>query len=29
MVDPELHWRKVWTSEAPNEVSWFEAEPAT
>ena len=29
MDDPELHWRKVWASKAPDEVSWFEPEPAT
>jgi len=29
MEHRELHWQKVWTSKAPDEVSWFEQDPAT
>ncbi len=29
MGDPEAHWQKVWTTKAPDQVGWFEAEPAT
>jgi hypothetical protein len=29
MDDPGLHWRKVWMTKAPDQVSWFETEPAT
>jgi ubiquinone/menaquinone biosynthesis C-methylase UbiE len=29
MEHPELHWRNVWASKAPDQVSWFERDPAT
>ena len=29
MDDPGLHWRKVWMTKTPDQVSWFETEPAT
>jgi hypothetical protein len=29
MNDPQSHWQDVWTSRAPDEVSWFELEPST
>jgi hypothetical protein len=29
MGHPEPHWQKVWTSKAPDQVSWFEQDPAT
>jgi len=29
MGDPGLHWEKVWMTKAPDQLSWFEREPAT
>jgi hypothetical protein len=29
MDDPGRHWRKVWTSTAPDQLGWFEPEPVT
>ena len=29
MKDPESHWQQIWTSRAPDEVSWFETTPST
>jgi hypothetical protein len=29
MEHPELHWQKVWTGKAPDQVSWFEQAPTT
>ncbi len=26
---PESQWEKVWASKAPDQVSWFEPDPAT
>jgi len=26
--DPEAHWQNVWTTKEPDQVGWFEAEPA-
>ena len=29
MNDAQSHWQNVWTTRSPEEVGWFEAEPAT
>jgi hypothetical protein len=29
MDDPEAHWQKMWMTKAPDQVGWFETEPAT
>jgi hypothetical protein len=29
MANLEPHWQKVWTSKAPDQVSWFEQDPVT
>jgi hypothetical protein len=29
MEHPQSHWQKIWTSKSPDQVSWFEPDPAT
>jgi hypothetical protein len=29
MNDTQSHWQNVWATRSPEEVGWFEAEPAT
>jgi hypothetical protein len=28
-MDPEAHWQQVWGSKSPEQVSWYEPDPAT
>jgi hypothetical protein len=28
-MDPETHWQQVWGSKSPEQVSWYEPDPAT
>lgn len=29
MEHAAAHWQKVWTTKAPDQVSWYEPDPAT
>lgn len=28
-MEPEAHWQQVWGSKSPEQVSWYEPDPAT